>query len=167
MKERVKLLILGHARHGKDTVAHFLKIHYGLVSQSSSIKACEIFLFDALKDKYNYEDINECFKDRVNHRAEWYDLITEYNREDKARLAKEILHTSDMYIGMRDDGEYQECKKQGVFDFTLGVYNPRLLEEDKSSFNIDFWSACDFVIPNNGDLSDLELKTMKVFNKIL
>lgn len=163
----MKLLILGHARHGKDTVAHFLKLHYGLVSQSSSMKACEIFLFDELKKKYDYQDVNECFKDRINHRSEWYELITEYNKEDKARLAKEILTASDMYVGMRDDEEFKECKKQGVFDFVLGVYNPRLEEENSDSFNIDFWSVCDFIIPNNGTLDELELKTLKVFNKIL
>ena len=36
----------------------------------------------------------ECFEDRVNHRSEWFDLITNYNKEDRTRLTKEILKIS-------------------------------------------------------------------------
>ena len=91
-----KLLIIGHARHGKDTVAEFLKELFGYTFKSSSVAASEIFLYDSLKAKYDYMDPIQCFEDRVNHRQEWHNLICDYNKEDKARLAKGILANSDM-----------------------------------------------------------------------
>ena len=158
-----KLLIIGSARHGKDTTAEFLKDLYGYDFKSSSQAAADIFLYDLLKDKYGYKTSEECFEDRVNRRAEWYDAICEYNREDKARLAKEILKTSNVYVGMRDPDEIEECIKQGLFDFIIGVYNPRIPEEDKSSFRINIWEKSDVVLPNAGTLDDLKKKVIKLF----
>lgn len=158
----MKILIIGHARHGKDTIAEFIRDLFGLNFESSSVAASRIFLFDKLKELYGYQSFEECFIDRVNHRAEWYDLIVEYNKDDKARLAKEILKASQMYVGMRDHKEIQECKKQGIFNLILGVYNPRVELEPKSSFNIDIWKEADLVIPNAGTLKDLMFKVKKL-----
>jgi len=69
-----KLLIIGHARHGKDTLAELLRDTFELKFVSSSQAASDIFIFDELKDKYGYTTPEECFEDRVNHRAEWYDM---------------------------------------------------------------------------------------------
>jgi len=88
MKHIKKILILGHKRHGKDTVAQMISNHTGMTFKSSSEAAAEIFLYDALKDKYGYENPQECVEDRVNHRAEWHDLIAAYNTPDKAKLAR-------------------------------------------------------------------------------
>jgi hypothetical protein len=52
------------------------------------------------------------FEDRVNHRSEWYDMICEYNLNDKAKLAKGILEITDCYVGMRDRNEISECINQ-------------------------------------------------------
>jgi hypothetical protein len=49
-----------------------------------------------LKVKYGYKTSEECFEDRVNHRSEWYDMICEYNLNDKAKLAKGILEITVM-----------------------------------------------------------------------
>lgn len=160
----MKILIIGHGGHGKDTVASIIKEKVGLTFSSSSIKACEIFIFDALKNKYNYQTIEECFNDRHNHRKEWYDLICEYNKEDRSKLAFKILETEDMYVGMRDDEEFQACKEKKLFNWVIGVYDPSKPEE-KESFNIDFWNVCDFIIPNNSvntDLKTLEKKVTKI-----
>jgi hypothetical protein len=73
-----KLLIIGHARHGKDSMAEILQENFGLKFKSSSEAAAEIFIYDVLKGKYSYKTPQECFKDRVNHRAEWHQLICEY-----------------------------------------------------------------------------------------
>jgi hypothetical protein len=163
----MKLLIIGHARHGKDTVGEMLQKNFGLTFKSSSLAASEIFIYDTLKEKYGYSTPEECFEDRVNYRAEWYDLICDYNSVDKAKLAKDILVDCNMYIGMRDFAEIQKCKEDGIFDFIIGVYNPRLPEESKDSFNIDLWKESDFVIPNSGTLEDLEERVSKIFKKLL
>lgn len=161
-----KLLIIGHKRHGKDTVAEFLMKHFGYTFESSSQAASRIFLFDALKEKYGYKTPEECFEDRVNRRAEWYDLICEYNKKDKTALAREIMKESGMYVGMRSNIEVEECLSQDIFDLVIGVYDPRKPLEDVDSFNIDMWEKADIIIPNGASLSELERK-VKLLKPIL
>lgn len=48
--------------------------------------------------KYGYKTSQECYLDRVNHRKEWYDLITKYNIHDMSRLCKLVLAKHDIYI---------------------------------------------------------------------
>ena len=97
----MKILLLGTAQSGKDTMAEILHEEFGLSYKSSSMAAVEIFIFNVLKYKYQYKTMVECFEDRVNHRSEWFDLITNYNKEDRTRLTKEILKISDCYVGLR------------------------------------------------------------------
>lgn len=153
-KKEMKLLIVGHARHGKDTVARMIQEFTGLKFKGSSEAASEIFLFDVLKDKYGYKTPEECFEDRVNHRGEWFDLITEYNADDPGRLAKEILKTSDIYVGMRSRREVQSTSR--FFDAIICVYDPRQPLEDKSSLDFDPLVWADIVIMNTGHLGTLE-----------
>jgi len=164
---KTRICVVGSMRMGKDTVAEMINKNFGLTFTSSSQAAADIFIYDALKDKYGYKTPEECFEDRVNHRSEWYDLIVGYNRDDKARLAKGILNLSDMYVGMRDRAEIEECKRQKLFDYVIGIYDPRKPEEPKNSFNIDIWEDCDFVIPNAQGLEELEDRVIKIFNDIL
>jgi hypothetical protein len=156
-----KILIIGHARHGKTTLADILN-EYGYSFLDSSRAASDIFIYERLKGKYHYSSPEQCFEDRINHRSEWYDLICEYNYHDKARLAKDIMKTSDIYVGMRDNAEIEECLRQGIFDLVIGVYDPRKPLEPPDSFNIDLWSKSDIVIPNSGTLDDLKAKIQKL-----
>jgi hypothetical protein len=157
-----KILIIGSARHGKDTAAEILWELFGYTFESSSMAAARIFLYKALKDKYGYKSFQECFEDRVNRRVEWHDLITEYNKDDKARLAKEILKESDIYVGMRSGTECDECLKQGIFDLVIGIYNPRLPEENRHSFNINLWEKSHIVIPNSTTIEDFRNRIIKL-----
>jgi dephospho-CoA kinase len=163
----MKILIIGHARHGKDTLAEILNKEFGLTFKSSSMAAAEIFIYATLKETYGYNTPDECFEDRVNHRKEWFDLITEYNSVDKTALAAEILSYNDMYVGMRDSAEIEGCNAKGMFDFVVGVFNPSLPLEAPDSFNIDLWDSSDFVIPNSGTLEEFEKKIIKVFLTLL
>lgn len=157
-----KLLIISHARWGKDTFAELLNKHFGLTYQSSSQAAADIFIYDELKDKYGYKTPEECFEDRVNHRAEWYNLICEFNANDKAKLAKEILKRSDCYVGMRDNREIQECLKQGLFGLVIWVDSAkRLPTEPLDSFKITTASA-DIIIENNGTIEEFEEKVIRL-----
>jgi hypothetical protein len=116
----VKYLILGHGRHGKDTVAEILRDVYGISFQSSSRAACEIFIYEELSRLYDYKDIEECYDDRINHREEWKFLITNYNPpSDKGRLCKQILENNDCYVGMRCQLEYEAVKH--LFDVVFWV----------------------------------------------
>lgn len=161
-----KLLIIGHGRHGKDTLAELLRDHFGLKFVSSSQAASEIFIYDDLKSKYGYASPEECFNDRANHRAEWYDLICDYNKEDRAKLAKGILERANCYVGMRDRDEINECIRQNLFDLIIWVDAcERLPKEAPDSFNIDKTCA-DIIIENNGTLDEFTSKVFKL-GKIL
>jgi len=152
---RKKLLIIGHARHGKDSVADYLHHCYGYMPTDSSVRAAEIFLFDVLAEKYGYKTFDECYQDRVHHRAEWYEAIKAYNTPEKTRLARAIMADSDVYVGMRDRDEINACREAGIFDLIIWVdASERLPPEPSDSFNID-QSLADVIIDNNGDIASL------------
>lgn len=154
MHNSLKICVLGHGRHGKDTLAEIYNEQFGMTFQSSSMKAAEIFIFDELKNKYNYKTFQDCYNDRSNHRAEWHDLICDYNKDDKAKLAKDILKDADCYVGMRSGVEIEECVKQKLFDLIIWVdASKRLPLEPADSFNIDK-SYADIIIDNNGTLEE-------------
>lgn len=161
----MNLLIIGHARHGKDTTAEMISELTGYKFESSSMAAARIFIFDALKEKYGYKDFNECFEDRVNRRKEWYDLICAFNEKDKSSLAKEIMKESNIYVGMRSDEECEKCLQDQVFDIVIAVFDPRKPLESKDSFNIDIFRKADFIILNNGTLEQLKNKVQYFFRK--
>ena len=167
VKTLPKLLVISSARWGKDTFGEILNEEFGYTYESSSQSASRIFLYDLLKDRYGYRTPEECFEDRVNHRQEWYEAICEYNKDDKAKLAKEIMKNSSMYIGMRDRTEIDECLRQNIFDLIVWIdSSERLPEEDISSFNIDK-SCADVIIDNNSDLETFRKKVIRFGNIFL
>ena len=161
MERKYKLLIIGHMRHGKDTVAEMIEEFNGMSFKSSSEMAAEIFIYNELKEKYGYTSFLECFEDRMNHRAEWHDLIKNYNYPDKAKLAKEILRHNDMYVGMRSQAEIDKCIEDGVFDMIIGVFDPDKPLEPKDSFDINLFASSDIIIPT-GDLEIVKEKVKKL-----
>ena len=161
-KKTPKLLLIGNARHGKDSLAEILNKEFDLTFKSSSQAAADIFIYNELKNKYGYKTPEECFEDRVNHRAEWYQLICEYNNGDLAKLAKGILSISDCYVGMRDRNEINECIKQGLFDLIIWVdASDRLPLESPDSFNIDK-SCADIIIENNLDYETFKQRAIRL-----
>ena len=162
----LKLCLIGHARHGKDTVAEMLYKKYGWTYKSSSMAAAEIFIYDALKEKYGYKSFGECYEDRINHREEWYNLICDYNSEDPARLAKEIMKTSNIYVGMRSAKEIEACMEQGVFDHVVWVRDDRKPLEDASSIDYSIFRFISYIVYNSGTLEDLE-EEVELFNDFL
>ena len=163
----MKILILGHGRHGKDTFAEIIAEQYGIKFMSSSQAAADIFIYDRLKDKYGYNTSEECYNDRSNHRKEWYDMICDFNKYDKTALAKEILKINDCYVGMRDHREITECMEQKLFDLIVWVdASERLPAEGKDSMNIDK-SIADFIVENNGTLEEFEEKVCRIADVFL
>lgn len=162
MKNNIKLLLVGSCKHGKDTVAELLKEYYGISFVSTSKACADIFIYNQLKEKYGYKTSDECFYDRVNHRNEWHQLICEYNKDDKARLAKEILKYNNTYVGMRDSSEIQECRNQELFDLIIWIdASERLPQEDSTSFNIKK-SDVDIIIENNDDYEALKRRIKRL-----
>lgn len=162
----MKILILGNGRHGKDTLAELFNQYFGLTFMSSSQASADFFLYNQLKDKYGYTSSEECFEDRVNHREEWYQAICNYNKDNRARLAQDILSRSNCYVGMRDKEEFNECVKQKLFDIIIWVdASKRLPLEPGTSFNINM-SDADIIVENNGTFEEFVEKSKRI-GKIL
>jgi hypothetical protein len=150
---------LGHARHGKDTVAEWLRDNRGLSFESSSYFAAKTFLFDKMiNDGYHYDSVEDCFNDRVNQRGYWYKSISKFNNP-KDRLAKMMLEVADTYVGMRCKKEFLTCMgydlpkwwqfwknptqvREPIFDLVIWVdaFERKPLES-KKSMNITFYDV--------------------------
>ena len=162
-----KLLVIGHGRHGKDTVCEILRDKYGFSFESSSQFCSKLFIFDMLKDKYGYYNEEECYADRHSHRAEWYDAICNYNVPDAAKLGREIFKAHDIYCGLRNKREFFAMKNTGVFDYAIWVDRSMHLPlESTDSMSLEQWMA-DYTIDNNGSLQDLEFNTTQLLSFIL
>ena len=154
-KTKAKIMIMGFAGHGKDTLAEQICAKDGYSFSSSSEYVCEHVVYPALKDKLGYASAAECFADRKNHRETWFNLIKDYCAGDEARLIREILSQHDIYCGIRRREEFLAAKAEGLFDFAVWVdASDRLPPEDQSSCTVTADDA-DFVVDNNGPESEL------------
>lgn len=155
----LRLMIVGHGRHGKDTVANILADELNLSFCSSSWYCAKAFVFDALRVAFDYPSISECYEDRNSSqqmRDLWHTLITAYNRNDPARLSREIFAEADIYVGIRSSAEFQAAKAEELFDLSVWVdASDRLPPEDASSFEISR-EDCDIILDNNGTEEELE-----------
>jgi len=159
-----KLLVIGHGRHGKDTVCEILRDKYNYSFESSSQFCSKLFIYDEMKDWYGYSSEEECYADRHNHRAEWYDAICNYNVPDAARLGREIFKAHDIYCGLRNKREYFAMRTAGVFDYAIWVdRSDHLPPESEQSMSLKPWMA-DFHIDNNGTLEDLEFWVKNLYD---
>ena len=155
MNKLPKLLVVGHGRHGKDTVCEMLEA-YSYTFQSSSKFCSELFIFDELKDKYGYTDEEACYSDRHQHRTEWYNMIHNYCRDDLARLGRNLFAKHDIYCGLRNKREFFAMKNEEIFDIAIWVDRTDHCHlEPGSSMSIEQW-MCDYTIDNNGDLDRLK-----------
>lgn len=146
----LKVLVLGYKQSGKDTAAEYWRDTFGMTFKSSSWAAGEIFIFDYLMYKYGYTSKEECFADRVHRRAEWYDLICDYNKYDPTRLAKEILTKTGAYIGMRSKEEVQACIEQKIFDLIIWIDAEKRVGKESSDSCTVTEEYADIIIDNNG-----------------
>ncbi len=156
----MKLLVLGYARHGKDTFAEILAECLGLTFRSSSLFAAEKVVFPAMKELLGYRSPTECFEDRASHRGTWFRLIQEFNAQDPSRLARELISTYDIYVGMRCRRELKACAK--LFDLIVWVdAAERHPPEPPESCTVTRADA-DIVVDNNGGVEDLVNRTVRL-----
>lgn len=167
-----KILILGHARHGKDAVAEILRDEFGMSFMSSSEAALEIFLFDDLQKEYGYKTVEEAIEAKNQPlyisapiRKFWADKITNYNRESPSRLACAILANNDCYVGMRKLKEIHSCWRKDLFDYYIFVdASKRLPLEPETSNEVTLESTAgivDYVIDNNEEQDPETLPKLK------
>lgn len=163
----IKIYVVGHARHGKDTVGDMLIKKLNLKAESSSYVAAKEFLFDRLKDQFGYKTVEECFNDRHSSqemRALWHDLIYAYNTPDHTKLSRLIFRDNDIYIGIRKKEELQASIEANLAKFYIWVdASNRIPDEDISSMSITK-DMCNYVIDNNSTLEQLEINVDEFIN---
>ena len=155
-----KLLVIGWGRHGKDTVCEMLNKHGGLTFVSSSEYCAEHVVYPTMS---GYDTWQECYADRHNHRAQWFETIKSFNEDDPAKLSKMILSEYDIYCGLRNIRELEAARS--LFDLIIWVERPDLDKEDSDSMTIKKDDA-DIVLYNDGSLKDLEIKVRKLITFI-
>jgi hypothetical protein len=161
---KLKLMILGYARHGKDTVAEILRDNLGLKFASSSFAAAEKVMRPFLAAKgITYNSLEECYADRVNHRQDWYEQIKAYNNPDGARLAREIYKDNDIYVGMRSEVELEAVRKEGLYDYSIWVDRSKYVAPESSASCSITPVMANWVIDNNGTLEQLKVNTLALY----
>lgn len=162
----MKVMVMGYKRHGKDTFCELLRDKYGISFAASSEFACELFLFDKIKDELGYSTPEEAFEDRGNHRKRWYNEIKDFNvKNGLSALGTKIFEKNDIYCGIRDDEEFYSLKTDKAFDLAVWIdASDRLPPEDTESNKLNS-SMADIVISNNGTLKELEHEVDKFYNR--
>ncbi len=161
----MRLFIMGHGRHGKDTVADILKKHYGFTFQSSSLFAAEQVVRPWLKERgLVYNSPEECYADRANQRMEWYNAITDYNTPDLSRLSKSIFDKYDMCVGIRNRDEFLASEHLANFSIWVDA-SDRVHQADPSCKVLR--TDADVIIDNNNSQQELEKRVLRLFNFLL
>lgn len=175
LKPKKKVLLLGYGRHGKDTVADILKSSYGYQFSSSSFTCAEHVMLPAFRsaNKHNpgmfpyYATAEQCFEDRHNHRAFWFQEIERYNSPDKSKLGQLIFSQNDIYVGLRSKREFAAVKMAGLYDVCIWVDRSDVLPaEGRDSCTVEPWMA-DYVLDNNGTLDDLRFNIAQMVEHVL
>lgn len=158
----LKLMVMGHGRHGKDTVSDLLAQVLELRWQSSSWFAAERLVFPRLRERYSYADALECYRDRHNHRVEWFTIIREYNQDDSARFSRDLFAEYDIYCGIRNRHELLAARDEGLYD--LGIWvdaSERHPSEDEGSCTVTS-DLADIIIDNNSTLHRLQERVYRL-----
>lgn len=153
----MKILVIGLARHGKDTVVDYLSDKYHMNYMSTSAYYNKLFVYPILKNLYNYKTEEECFEDRVNHRGLWYDIIKTYNTIHNFQAFKDLLKTTDIFVGTRSQEEYQmflnETEGNNLVLY-IDAFERLGQTEGLDSFSLKL-TGDEIVISNNGSLEEL------------
>lgn len=167
-KMKPKLLVIGHARHGKDSVCNILRDNYGFTFISSSYFVMERAVQPFLQKSYglSYPTPADCYADRVNHRSKWYDAIRLYNRGDEARLGRELFQNYSIYCGLRSPVEFYALKTEKAFDASIWVDASLRVDPEPLSSNKLTSADADYVLNNNGTVEDLESEVARVMKFI-
>lgn len=161
----MKIFVIGHGRHGKDTVGEIIRDMTGLTFESSSMFCAEHVVTPWLeKLGITYDSLEECYEDRVNHRMEWYNAIRDFNKEDESKLSAAIFAKYDMYVGIRSRVEFLASRQ--LSDLSIWVDASERVPQVDPSCKI-LASDCDIIIDNNGTEEELEFKVRRLFDLIL
>lgn len=149
------ILIIGHGRHGKDTVGEILRDKCGFSFTSSSMFCAEEVIWDNWGCAV-YSNFDEMYQDRSNHRKLWAEMISAYNTPDKSKTATGMITRGhNMYVGMRMRDEFEACIDKGLFDNVIWVDRSKHLPPEPIESMELTRDDANIFIDNNGSLQDL------------
>lgn len=160
----MRILIVGHKQHGKDTVAIALAERLGLTYESSSEIAINRGLFDAFIEEefaesyaaHGIELARKMFYDqRDSYRPFMFRTIQDFNTPDKTALARLILEDNDIYCGMRCRKELLACKDAKLFDWIIFVDAQGRKEFESSNSMTITQTDANVILGNSGSEADL------------
>lgn len=154
---RLRVLIIGHGRHGKDTAAAMFAEITGYSFVSSSEFAAQKAVFPLVADIY--PDWRAAYEDRANHRALWYHAIRAYNLRPGPMLAEQILENHDIYVGMRSRAEFERSRE--LFDLVVWVDRSEVLPPEDNGSNELTPEDADWLLDNNKSLEHLEAQILE------
>ncbi len=151
-----RILVLGHARHGKDTVAAILTRDHGQRCASTSMAAAQVVRLAMAEQGIHYDNIEACFSDRVNHRDMWFDTIADLNSPDPATLVRHMLEDHCVVVGLRSAREFEAAAPLFDVIWWVDASGRGVPPEPRTSMDIEFDPARMVRIDNGGTIADLE-----------
>ena len=154
----MRIVIIGPARHGKDTFAMLMQAASDWTFESSTNWVADKFVRNYLAAKgINYGCLQACIDDRVNHRDLWYQACREYVKDDKSAIAEGIFAEHDIYVGIRGADELEAAAADAV----IWVEAPNRIGADadrqqiRDIGNLVTASDADFIVNNDGTIEEL------------
>lgn len=148
----MKILIIGHKGSGKTHIGKILGGRLGVGYKDSSAYCFDHVVYPVLKEKYGYLNEAEAMADKDNRRADWFDLISQYNAIPD-RLTREILKDHNIYVGMRNRREFEGSHHH--FDLRIWIdASERVPDESIKSMELTKADA-QYVFNNNGGIKDV------------
>lgn len=168
-----QIMIVGHARSGKDTFADFLCEYTGRTKWSSSHCAIKNVILPLLESMYTPDIVDHVnylltldesvaiewlYENRFPYRSAWKDAITAYNANDKTRLMRKLYAEASVYVGCRSISEFEAGREE--FDYlTIWVDKPGI---DPEVTNDISYTDCDVIVINDAGLVDLKTLAINV-----
>ncbi len=163
----MNVILMGYGDCGKGTACKFLMNELGVSSISSSFLACKLFMFEKLKDQFGYKTEQECYDDRRNYRAIWYNEIRAFNDEDLCALGKILFANYTIYDGIRNKEEFYALKEQGLFDLAIWIDSSERIENESADSMSLSKEDADIVLLNNGTEKEFLERILRLFKLII
>lgn len=149
-----RILIIGHAQHGKDTVAEMLRDDYGIKFASSSRFAIEKAVWPMVKDSGAWASADELYADRARHRTMLFHAIRAYNLIPGPSLAEQMFQDGfDCYVGMRSNDEFAGSRASFAHVIWVDAQFRKPLEPRASMELLPHQAT--HIVDNNHDLAHL------------
>jgi len=184
---RPKLVVVGHGRHGKDTVGEMIRDTHGLTFKSSSLFCAEKVLWPLLTDEDEILRMVQCMHDREidpfaidrvekdlrsvytvyttpleayadrSNHRELWFQAISMYCEPPFRLGVELLEEYDIYCGIRSKRELHALVNTGLVDAVVWVDRSEHLPPEDAASISIEPWMATHQIDNNGSLEDLQL----------